>query len=139
MAPYEVVEKPATREKSRPAGPAEKISVVRSVPAKELPPKKVAFVPGVPSGARFVPPKLVESQRAVASLDDLHDFETGSVVVDAIIDTAGNVTSPTVSSGPPSLRKPALEALKYYKYVPAVLNGQPVPAHVSIKIQFHFE
>ena len=139
MAPYEVVEKSATREKSKPATLTEKISPVRSVPIKEPPTKAVAAAAGMPSNAHFIPPKLVESQRAVASLEDLHDFETGSVVIDAIIDTTGNVTSPTVLSGPPSLRKPALEALKYYKYVPAVQNGQPVAAHVSIKIQFHFE
>lgn len=139
MAPYEVVQKPAAREKIRPASSTEKISPVRSAPNKELPAKTVAVVQGLPSSARFVPPKLVQSDRAVASLDDLHDFETGSVIIDAIIDTAGNVTSPTVLSGPPSLRRPALEALKNYKYVPAVQNGQPIAAHVSIKIQFHFE
>lgn len=139
MAPYEVVKKPAAREKIRRAASTERISPVRSAPNKESPAKTVAVVQGLPSNARFVPPKLVQSQRAVASLDDLHDFETGSVVIDAIIDTAGNVTSPTVLSGPPSLRRPALEALKNYKYVPAVQNGQPIAAHVSIKIQFHFE
>ncbi len=137
-APVEVVEKPAAREKSKSAS-VEKVSPVRSAPTDELPTKAIAAVQGLPPSAHFVPPKLVQSQRAVASLEDLHDFETGSVVIDAIIDTTGNVTSPTVLTGPPSLRKPALEALKYYKYIPAVLNGQPVAAHVSIKIQFHFE
>lgn len=136
---YEVIEKPAAREKIGRAASTERISPVRSVPIKESPAKAVAVVPALPSNARYVPPKLVQSQRAVASLEDLHDFETGSVVIDAIIDTTGNVTSPKVLSGPPSLRRPALEALKYYKYVPAVQSGQPVAAHVSIKIQFHFE
>ena len=135
---YEVVTKPAAREKSRPAASSEKLSPVRSAPGKESLTKTVAVAPGLPTG-RFVPPKLVQSERAVASLEDLHDFETGSVIIDAIIDTTGNVTSPTVLSGPPSLRRPALAALKNYKYVPAVQNGQPVAAHVSIKIQFHFE
>ena len=87
----------------------------------------------------IVPPKLIRSVRAVASLDDLRDFETGSVMIDAIIDTAGNVASMNVLSGPPSLRSPALEALKNYKYEPATRNGKPVPAHVTVRIQFHFE
>ena len=132
-------EKPATRENGGPAGSGEKLSAVRSASVKESSTKAVAALPVMPRSATFVPPRLVQSERAVASLDDLHDFETGSVVVDAIIDTAGEVTSPTVLSGPPSLRRPALAALKYYKYIPAVQNGQPVAAHVSIKIQFHFE
>ncbi len=87
----------------------------------------------------IVPPKLIKSERAVASLDDLRDFETGSVVIDAIIDPAGNVNSMNVLSGPPSLRRPALQALRYYKYEPAMQNGSPVAAHVTVKIQFHFE
>jgi TonB family protein len=87
----------------------------------------------------IVPPKLIRSVRAEASLDDLRDFETGSVMIDAIIDTAGDVTSMTLLSGPPSLRRPALEALKNYKYEPATRNGKPVPAHVTVRIQFHFE
>jgi protein TonB len=86
-----------------------------------------------------VPPKLIKSERATASLDDLRDFETGSVVIDAIIDTGGSVTSMKVLSGPPSLRWPALQALKNYKYQPAMQNGRPVAAHVTVKIQFHFE
>jgi periplasmic protein TonB len=86
-----------------------------------------------------VPPKLIRSVRAAASLEDLRDFETGSVLIDAVIDTEGDVKSINVLSGPPSLRRPALEALKSYKYEPATRNGKPVPAHVTIRIQFHFE
>jgi hypothetical protein len=37
------------------------------------------------------------------------------------------------------LRGPALTALKDYRYIPAAMNGKPVPAHVTVKIQFHFE
>jgi len=60
-------------------------------------------------------------------------------MIDAVIDTEGDVRSMNVLSGPPSLRRPALEALRSYKYEPATQNGKPVPAHVTVKIQFHFE
>jgi TonB family protein len=96
-------------------------------------------VPTPAEDSVVVVPKLIRSVRAVASLDDLRDFETGSVMIDAIIDMAGDVTSMNVLSGPPSLRTPALEALKKYKYEPATRNGKPVPAHVTVRIQFHFE
>jgi protein TonB len=96
-------------------------------------------VPSSVTDSVIVPPKLIRSVRAEASLDDLRDFETGSVMIDAIIDTAGDVRSMNVLSGPPSLRSPALEALKNYKYEPATRNGKPVPAHVTVRIQFHFE
>jgi periplasmic protein TonB len=129
-----VVEKPPVQEKTAPA-----ISVAKSPPVYALPMKAVHPVASSPSGSGFTPPRLIKSERAAASLDDLHDFETGDVVIDAIIDTEGNVTSTRVLSGPPSLRWPALQALKNYKYEPARQNGQPVAAHVSVKIKFHFE
>ena len=86
-----------------------------------------------------VPPKLIKSVRALASLDALRDFETGNVVIDAVVGTAGEVHFISVISGPPSLRAPAVEALKEYQYEPATRNGQPVPAHVTITIHFRFE
>ena len=133
---YEVVEKPATREKSKLAPT---ITRARSSAIVPVPAKMVNSVPTSTGNPNIVPPKLVKSERAVASLEDLRDFETGSVVIDAIVDTDGNVSSPTVLSGPPSLRRPALEAVKYYRYQPAMQNGRPVVAHVTVKIQFHFE
>ena len=86
-----------------------------------------------------MPPKLLRSAPAVATLDDLRDFETGSVFIDALIDTSGMVTTMNVLSGPPSLRDAAMQALRDYRYVPATRNGKPIPAHVKVKIQFHFE
>ena len=135
MAPYEVVEKPATPEKTKPAASI----VTRPSQARSLPTKMVAPAPPSTVNPGFVPPKLIKSERAVATLDDLRDFETGSVVIDAFIETDGSVASMTVLSGPPSLRRPALRALKDYRYEPATQNGHAIAAHVSVKIQFHFE
>jgi TonB family protein len=89
--------------------------------------------------AVMVPPKLIKSVRAVASLDALRDFETGNVVIDAVVGTKGEVNFVSVISGPPSLREPAVESLKQYQYEPATRNGQPIPAHVTITIHFRFE
>jgi len=129
-----VVEKPSAKE----TNPSQ-ISVAKLPPVYTLPMKAVNPVATSSSGPGFTPPRLIKSERALASLDDLHDFETGSVVIDAIIDTEGNIASTRVLSGPPSLRWPAMQALKNYKYEPARENGKPVAAHVSVKIQFHFE
>ena len=87
----------------------------------------------------LVPPKLLKSVRAVASLEALRDFETGNVVIDAVVGTAGEVNFISVISGPPSLRPAAVESLKEFQYEPATRNGQPVPAHVTITIHFRFE
>jgi TonB family protein len=86
-----------------------------------------------------IPPKLIQSGQAVASLGAMRDFERGNVVIDAVVGTSGEVHFISVISGPPSLREPAVESLKQYKYEPATRNGQPVPAHVTITIHFRFE
>jgi periplasmic protein TonB len=96
-------------------------------------------ISGSPAEGIVVPPKLIKSVRAVASLDDLRDFETGNVVIDAVVDTDGEVHFLTVISGPPSLRPAAVRAVKQYRYEPATRNGQPVPEHVHITIRFRFE
>jgi hypothetical protein len=86
-----------------------------------------------------VPPKLIHSVQAIASLEALKDFERGNVIIEAVVGTSGEVHFISVISGPPSLRQPAVESLKEYKYEPATRGGQPVPAHVTITIHFRFE
>jgi TonB family protein len=106
------------------------------------PPTRTSSEPIVDSTTEsgiIVPPKLIKSVRAVASLDDLRDFETGNVVIDAVVGPDGEVHLINVIAGPPSLRDPALKAVKKYQYEPATRNGQPVPAHVNITIRFRFE
>jgi|HubBroStandDraft_3_1064219.scaffolds.fasta_scaffold45309_1 TonB family protein len=87
----------------------------------------------------IVPPKLIKSVRAVASLEDLRDFERGNVTIDAVVDTQGEVRSINVLSGPPSLRESAAAAFRQFLYEPATRNGKPVPAHVTVTIHFRFE
>lgn len=124
---------PSTKKASR-ASTAAKDSSAR--------PAATAAADSEPASERdsaIVPPKLIHSVQAVASLEALRDFERGSVVIDAVVGTSGEVHVISVISGPPSLRQPAVEALKQYRYEPATRNGQPVPSHVTITIHFHFE
>ena len=123
--------------------------VKRTPPSTTLAVKHSPVVPtanaasdsSVPAGPEsvIVPPKLIKSVRAEASIDAVRDFETGNVVIDAVVGTAGEVTSMNVLSGPPSLRDSAVETLKQYRYEPATRNGQPIPAHVTVTIRFRFE
>jgi TonB family protein len=128
------VEPLASRKKASRAMAAAKASSVR-------PAAKPAANSEANSGkdSAVVPPKLIQSVQAVASLEAMRDFERGNVVIDAVVGTSGEVHFISVISGPPSLREPAVESLKQYKYEPATRNGQPVPAHVTITIHFRFE
>ena len=128
------VEPVASKKKASHAITTAKASSVR-------PAAKPAANPEANAGkdSAVVPPKLIHSAQAVASLEALRDFERGNVVIDAVVGTSGEVHFISVISGPPSLREPAVESLKEYKYEPATRNGQPVPAHVTITIHFRFE
>jgi protein TonB len=128
------VAQPAVRKTSPPAALARKEAMVRSTARATADPIVASAVNSV-----IVPPKLIKSVRAVASLDDLRDFETGNVVIDAVVGPEGEVHFIRVISGPPSLRAAAVGAVKQYRYEPATRNGQPVPEHVNITIRFRFE
>jgi len=128
------VAQPGVAKTSPPATIAERRATVRPTARAASNPVAASAAEGV-----VVPPKLIQSVRALASLDALHDFETGNVVIDAVVGTEGEVHFISVISGPPSLRHPAVEAVKQYRYEPATRNGQPVPAHVNITIRFRFE
>jgi protein TonB len=44
-----------------------------------------------------------------------------------------------VVSGPALLRQAAVDALGQWKYEPATVDGKPVPMHLTVTIQFHFQ
>ena len=61
---------------------------------------------------------------------------SGGVTMDALIDAKGRVTTMKVISGPTPLQQAAMEALKQWKYQPAMLDGKAVPMHLTVTIQF---
>ncbi len=73
-------------------------------------------------------PQLAKSQRI-----------EGAVRIDALIDAAGKVSSMKVVSGPVLLHQAAMEALRQWKYQPAMLDGKPVPMHLTVTVQFRLQ
>jgi len=60
----------------------------------------------------------------------------GTVKIHQVIAADGSVQSVTLISGPPLLAPAALEAAKYWRYLPALLNGQPVETEQDVAIDF---
>jgi protein TonB len=60
----------------------------------------------------------------------------GQVVIDAVIDTNGNVVEMRVVSGHPLLIPAAFAALSHWKYEPTYLNEQPIPVQLLVTISF---
>lgn len=68
------------------------------------------------------------------------DGVSGVVMVKCTIDVQGNVVDPEIEkSSNGAFEKPALAALKKWKFKPAKQDGAPVAIKVSIPIKFVFE
>ena len=61
---------------------------------------------------------------------------SGDVMIDALVDLHGNVATMKVVSGPAMLHQAAMDALRQWKYQPATLNGQAMPMHLMVTMQF---
>ena len=61
----------------------------------------------------------------------------GNVVLQASISPAGIVVATKVLSGPPVLRQAAVDAVRRWKYHPAMLNGDPVAVDITVTMAFH--
>jgi TonB family protein len=60
----------------------------------------------------------------------------GVVKIHQVIGTDGRVRNVNLLSGPPLLVTAALEAARYWRYLPALLNGQPVETEQDVEIEF---
>ena len=61
----------------------------------------------------------------------------GDVILQATIDTKGNIANLKAVKGDPILADAAIEAVKQWKYKPFLLNDEPVEVETTIKIVFH--
>jgi TonB family protein len=61
---------------------------------------------------------------------------SGTVVVQALIDTTGAVTTVKVLAGPALLQGAALDAVKQFQYVPTTQDGVPVSVTTMINVVF---
>lgn len=64
----------------------------------------------------------------------------GTVIVDAIIDTEGNVANAHVLKGlPMGLAQAALDAVQKWKFKPATLKGKPVNVYYTLIVNFKLQ
>ena len=88
------------------------------------------------TGWNLQPPKLMSSPSPVSPSLGRTKKMQGVVVIDALVDATGTVTDMRVISGPARLTQVAMDALRTCLYEPARLNGQPIPLHVQVSINF---
>ncbi len=57
-------------------------------------------------------------------------------MIDAVIDTQGNVVEMRTVSGLPILALAAMEALRHWKYEPTILGGEAFPVELLVTLTF---
>ena len=60
----------------------------------------------------------------------------GVVILDAVIDASGRVTSVRVLRSRPLLDQAAIDAVQQWTFTPTLLNGVPVPIMMTVTVQF---
>ena len=109
--------------------------------------RKMAVVP-VPAGqnktplrvgGKIKPPRLITKDAPNYPPLARQTRVQGDVVLDAVIDTDGNVVQLQVVSGHPLLIQSALEAVRRWKYEPTYLNDEVIPVQLIVNVTFRLE
>lgn len=90
----------------------------------------------LPVGGEVKPARLLSQVQPIYPMLAKNQRVSGDVVIDALIDANGKVTSMKVISGPALLHQAAKDALRQWKFQPATLDGSPVSMHLTVKLQF---
>jgi len=136
---------------------AEKRPVVLKIvlePARTMQSMEVTAkaLPGAPIGSEVAGPKrirvggsieatkLVESPKAEYPQSARARGIQGLVLLVGVISIEGNILSLRVLSSPdPALSEAAMEAVKRWRYVPTLLNGEPIEVVTTIAVKFHLD
>jgi len=82
-------------------------------------------------------PKLVKKVNPTYPEEVKKEGIEGTVILEATIDTEGNVAEVKVlKGGIESLNKAAVEAIRQWKYEPAIIGGKAMPVNITVTIKF---
>jgi protein TonB len=108
----------------------------------DAPPGPGAFGSGsaLEIGGDIVPPVKVLSPQPGYTEEARQARVQGVVILQAIIDTVGNVTEVRVLKGlPEGLAESAVTTVRTWKFKPATLEGKPVPVYYNFTINFSLQ
>ena len=90
-----------------------------------------------PPADRLVAAHLIYRVEPFYPKEALQQRVEGTVKIHATVGQDGRVKNLRVISGPASLTSAALNAAQYWRYVPALRNGEPIETDEDINIEFH--
>jgi protein TonB len=100
------------------------------------PPKPVTHRGPYRVGGKVREPRIIRQVQPMYPILAREAQVQGDVVIDSVIDAAGNVTEMKLVSGHPLLVQAAFDAVEQWKYQPTLLNGTPVAIEMQITVHF---
>jgi TonB family protein len=107
-----------------------------SLPPPDPPPGEPDIKPPPVIGGRLEPAELIRQTVPVYPPLARNARVEGVVVLEGTVNVSGTVENIRAVEGHPLLVDEALRAVKKWKYRPAILNGQPTPSPVTIRVRF---
>jgi protein TonB len=89
-------------------------------------------------GGMILAPKLVRRVQPVYPELGIASRAAATIVLEAQVDTRGNVKTVRVVRGHPLFDEAALEAVRQWRYQPLLLNGQPTEFILNVTVVFNF-
>ena len=87
-------------------------------------------------GGNIKPPRKVRDVKPVYPAEAQAAGVQGVVILEATIDTAGNIFEARVLRGQPLLDQAALDAVKQWQFQPTMLNNELVPVIMTVTVNF---
>jgi protein TonB len=133
------------REGEASSPPDDSVIGVAGGPPSEIPGVGIASVPPPPPPVPIRPVRLHTGMKApvktthVAPLYPVVARQThieGVVILEAVLDDQGRVESVRVLRSIPMLDQAAVDAVRQWRFTPALLNGQAVPVVMTVTVNF---
>lgn len=91
----------------------------------------------VACGGQITMPQVLKEQKPEYSSEAMRARIQGSVEVEAVVDTDGNIADARVVRAlHPDLDEKAVAAVKAWKFSPGLMDGKPVPVLIDIEMTF---
>jgi len=82
------------------------------------------------------PPRKIQDAKPIYPALALTAHQEGVVILETIIDVGGRVETVRALRGYPLLDQAAIDAVRQWRFTPALLNGQPVPVVMTVTVHF---
>jgi TonB family protein len=121
---------PSSAAAANPAGAA-----TATAPAPPI--ASVAAPRSQPPSDRMVAAYLIYRVEPIYPRPALQAGVEGTVKIHATVGRDGSVKNLKVVSGPALLTSAAIDAAQYWRYIPALRNGEPIETDADISVEFH--